>query len=84
MNKHNNMEATNETSRLLTELDQAIDQSSVMREIIRKYEYIRSIENITGPSRLTRIMRKEIQLMESKLSALRTRQPKQDAIFSPG
>ena len=84
MNKHNNMEATNETSRLLTELDQAIDQSSVMREIIRKYEYIRSIENITGPSRLTRIMRKEIQLMESKLSVLRTRQPKQDAIFSPG
>lgn len=84
MNKHNNMEATNETSRLLTELDQAIDQSSVMREIIRKYEYIRSIENITGPSRLTRIMRKEIQLMESKLSALRTRHPKQDAIFSPG
>jgi predicted nucleotide-binding protein (sugar kinase/HSP70/actin superfamily) len=84
MNKHNNMEATSETSRLLTELDQAIDQSSVMREIIRKYEYIRSIENITGPSRLTRIMRKEIELMESKLSALRTRRAKQDAVFSPG
>lgn len=84
MNKHNNMEASSETSRLLTELDQAIDQSSVMREIIRKYEYIRSIENITGPSRLTRIMRKEIQLMESKLNALRTRHPKQDAVFSPG
>lgn len=84
MNKHNNMEASSETSRLLTELDQAIDQSSVMREIIRKYEYIRSIENITGPSRLTRIMRKEIQLMESKLNALRARHPKQDAVFSPG
>lgn len=67
MNKPKNMEAVSETSRLLTELDQAIDQSSVMREIIRKYEYIRSIENITGPSRLTRIMRKEIQIMETKL-----------------
>jgi len=84
MDKHNNMEASCETSRLLTELDQAIDQSSVMREIIRKYEYIRSIENITGPSRLTRIMRKEIQLMETRLNALRNRQPKQETVYSPG
>lgn len=83
MNNHNNMEATSETSRLLTELDQAIDQSSVMREIIRKYEYIRSIENITGPSRLTRIMRKEIQLMESKLRLVRARHQKPEIAFSP-
>ncbi len=82
MNKHNNMEATSETTRLLTELDQAIDQSGVMREIIRKYEYIRSIENITGPSRLTRIMRKEIQLMESKLKLVRARQQKPEIAFS--
>ncbi len=82
MNKYNNTEATSETSRLLTELDQVIDQSSVMREIIRKYEYIRSIENITGPSRLTRIMRKEIQLMESKLRRVRARQQKPEIAFS--
>ena len=83
MNKHNNMEASCETSRLLTELDQAIDQSSVMREIIRKYEYIRSIENITGPSRLTRIMRKEIQIMESRLRLVRARHQKQETLLSP-
>ena len=82
MNKYNNTEATSETSRLLTELDQAIDQSSVMREIIRKYEYIRSIENITGPSRLTRIMRKEIELMESKLRRVRARHQKPEISFS--
>ncbi|MCP4391136.1 MAG: hypothetical protein GY802_22780 [Gammaproteobacteria bacterium] len=83
MNKINNMEATRETSRLLSELDQAIDQSSVMRDIIRKYEYIRSIENITGPSRLTQIMRKEIQTLENNLRLVQTRQQEQNALFSP-
>lgn len=82
MSKHNNMEATSETSRLLSELDQAIDQSSVMRDIIHKYEHIRSIENITGPSRLTRIMRKEIQILESKLRLVRARHQKSEAIYS--
>jgi len=82
MNKHNNMEATSETTRLLSELDCAIDQSSVMRDIIRKYEHIRSIENITGPSRLTRIMRKEIQILESKLRMVRARHQKPEAIYS--
>lgn len=83
MSKHNNMEATSETSRLLSELDKAIDQSSAMREIMRKYEYIHSIEKITGPSRMTRIMRKEIQLMESKLRIVRARHQNHDAVFSP-
>lgn len=83
MSKDNNLEVTRETSRLLSELDQAIDQSSVMRDIIGKYEYIRSIENITGPSRLTKIMRKEIQIMESKLIRVRARQHEQDALLSP-
>ncbi len=83
MNKQNNMEATHETSRLLSELDQAIDQSSVMRDIVRKYEHIRNIENLTGPSRLTRIMRKEIQIMESRLRLVRARHQKQEALLSP-
>lgn len=83
MNKHKNMEAISETSRLLTELDQVIDHSSVMREIIRKYEYIRSIENITGPSKLTRIMRKEIQIMETRLRQVRDRHHKPEIAFSP-
>lgn len=84
MSQHNNMEATHETSRLLSELDRAIDQSSAMREIVRRYEHIRSIENITGPSRSTRIMRKEIQLMESKLRLVRSRHLEQDAVLSTG
>lgn len=83
MNKTNNTEVASETARLLTELDRAIDQSSVMREIIRKYEYIRSIENITGPSRLTRILRKEIQLMESNLRRVRAQQQQSGASLSP-
>ncbi len=83
MRQNNNTDVTCETSRLLSELDLAIDESSVMRDIISKYEYIRSIENITGPSRMTRIMRKEIQLLESRLRLVRIRQQKPDIAFSP-
>ncbi len=73
------LEATRETSQLLSELDLAIDQSGVVREIISKYECIRNIENITGPSRLTRIMREETQIMENRLRTARLRGLKQDA-----
>ena len=83
MKQNKNTDATCETSRLLSELDLAIDESSVMRDIISKYEYIRSIENITGPSRMTRIMRKEIQIMESRLRLVRTRQHKGKIAISP-
>jgi thioredoxin-like negative regulator of GroEL len=83
MKEQNNMEAAHETSRLLSELDQAIDHSSAMRDIIRQYERIRSIENITGPSKLTRVMRKEIQILESRLRLAQTRHQKQDPLLSP-
>ena len=82
MKQNKNSDSTCETSRLLSELDLAIDESSVMRDIISKYEYIRSIENITGPSRMTRIMRKEIQILESRLRLVRTRQQKGNMAFS--
>ena len=82
MNSDNNMDASHETSRLLSELDQAIDRSSVMRDIIGRYERLRSIENITGPSRLTRIMRTEIRSMEIQLERVRALKP--GAAASPG
>ena len=67
MSPDSDQDPSRETSRLLSELDQAIDRSSVMREIIGRYDRLRSIESITGPSRLTRIMRSEIRAMESRL-----------------
>jgi len=73
MTKNKNTEVTRETSRLLSQLDLAIDESSVMRDLISKYEHIRSIENITGPSRLTRILRQEIQILENRLQLARAR-----------
>ena len=82
MNSDNNMDASHETSRLLSELDQAIDRSSAMRDIIGRYERLRSIENITGPSRLTRIMRTEIRSMEIQLERVRKLKP--GAAASPG
>ncbi|MDH3387976.1 MAG: hypothetical protein OEN02_08725 [Gammaproteobacteria bacterium] len=79
-----NSEEIRETSRLLSELDSAIDRSSVMRDIVNKYERLRSIESITGPSPFTRILRKEIQILEGRLGKLRgDAQAKQDAICSP-
>lgn len=82
MRKPVTMEVTRETSQLLSELDLAIDQSGVMREIISKYDRIRSIENITGPSRLTRTMRKETRIMENRLRTARLRGLKQYATLS--
>ncbi len=67
MNSETNMDPSGETSRLLSELDQAIDRSGVMRDIIGRYERLRSIERITGPSRLTRDMRSEIRALERQL-----------------
>ena len=73
MKSDNNMEVVRETSRLLFELDLAINESSVMRDIINRYETLRNIESITGPSSMTRDMRKEIQILESRLSLVRER-----------
>lgn len=62
-----NFEVTIETARLLSALDDVIDQSGVMREIVDRYECLHSLESLTGPSPKTRILRKEIKLMELKL-----------------
>ena len=60
-----------ETSQLLSQLDQVIDQSSVMREIVNHSEQLHRIELITGPSRLTNLMRQEIDAMEIRLKSAR-------------
>ena len=82
MNHSQNMEDTHATSRLLSELDLAIDRSSAMRDIVSKYERLRNIENITGPSRLTRVLRKEIQLLENRLATVGSRERKNGVVFS--
>jgi hypothetical protein len=67
MNKEPQFESANETSRLLEELDQVLNQSSAMRDILRRYKLLHDLENITGPSRKTSSMRREIKLMEQRL-----------------
>jgi hypothetical protein len=77
-------EVTIETSRLLSELDDVIDHSGVMREIVDRYECLRNLESLTGPSPRTRILRKEIKLMELKLRLERAgRQLRVGNQFSP-
>lgn len=60
-------EVSSETSRLLSELDDVIDQSSLMRDIVNRYQRLHNLESLTGPSLKTRILRNEIKLLEMKL-----------------
>lgn len=63
--------STLETSQLLSQLDQVIDQSSLMRDIVNRWENLHRIEGITGPSPRTKIMRQEVEVIESKLKLAR-------------
>lgn len=67
------LEESIETSRLLSELDRMIDQSSVLREIFNAYQRLHGIESITGPSYQTRLLREEIEALENKLHCARNR-----------
>jgi len=67
MDEEINTTVATETSRLLAELDAAIDQSSVMRASVDKYQLLHKLESITGPSGKTRTLRREIELMERAL-----------------
>jgi hypothetical protein len=67
MDKLTSLEDSSEASHLLSELDLAIDRSSLIREIVSKYERLHSIEQITGPSQRTRLIRSEIAYLEEKL-----------------
>ena len=81
-------ESANETSRLLEELDQVLNQSSAMRDILQRYKLLHDLESITGPSRKTSSMRREIELMEQRLRVERAadgagHDPEPDVFYSP-
>lgn len=67
MDEELNTQVAIDTTRLLAQLDDAIDQSSVMREIVDKCQRLHSLELITGPSEKTRALRGEIESMERAL-----------------
>ena len=71
MDQDSSTKSVMETSRLLAELDDALDQSSVMRDIVDKYERLHNIEDIAGTSCRTRDLRKEIESIERDLNAER-------------
>ena len=74
MDKDSSTKVAMETSRLLAELDDALDQSSVMRDIVDKYERLHSIEDIAGTSCKTRDLHKEVESMQRELSFERYQQ----------
>ena len=69
MSQIEDTEAIRETKRLLNELDDALDYSSALREIFEKYEQLRQLERVTGPSRITRLLRRQIRNLEDRLGA---------------
>jgi hypothetical protein len=74
MDKNLSTKVARETSHLLAELDDALDQSSVMRDIVDKYDRLHSFEDIAGTSCKTRDLRKEVESMERDLSVERYQQ----------
>lgn len=70
-------EETRRTSTLLSELDDALDQSSLLRQIFNAYQRLHGIESITGPSHQTRKLREEIQRLEDRLREARIRSGRQ-------
>lgn len=67
MHRNPEHEFTSETSRLLSELDRAIEQSGAICDILRRYQQLRELESITGPSPATRSLRREISDLEQRL-----------------
>jgi hypothetical protein len=83
MNKESEFEIANETSRLLAELDRALNQSSLMREILRRHEQLQALESITGPSLKTRTLRNEIARLETRLRVERAAGDGPETSYSP-
>ena len=71
MSENPGLEIADETSRLLSELDLAIDHSSTIRAIARHREQLCDLESLTGPSPRSRALREEIRLLEQRLSTER-------------
>ena len=60
-----------ETTQLLAELEQILEQSNLVREIVAQTELLHNIERTTGVSMRTRFLRDKIAEMESRLKCLR-------------
>ncbi len=66
-----NKEIVDETAQLLGELEQAMEESNLVREIVAQSEMLHNIERTTGVSLRTRFLHSEIAGMEQRLKFLR-------------
>ena len=71
MNRDIDSTITHETSRLLAELDQAMNRSDAIRDIVRRWERLHDMERVIGASRKTRVLHKEIMLLERRFRSSR-------------
>jgi hypothetical protein len=72
MNRETDSTIALETSRLLAELDHALRRSDAIRDIVRRWERLHDMERVIGPSRKTRVLHKEILLLERRVRAARS------------
>ncbi|MCP4764900.1 MAG: hypothetical protein GY875_01370 [Gammaproteobacteria bacterium] len=83
MNRDIDSTITLETSRLLAELDQAINRSDAIRDIVRRWERLHDMERVIGPSRRTRVLHKEIMLLEGRIRSAQVSRNSNATLASP-
>ena len=71
MDKNQDPEDLAETSDLLSDLDNIIDQSSLVRDIVIRYQHLHNIEQVTGPCKSTEFLRRQIVNLENRLQSAR-------------
>jgi len=71
MNENPDCELTNETARLLSELELALDHYSSMRNIDRHRKLLHDLEILGGPCLRTRSLRAQIRSLEQRLGDAR-------------
>ena len=71
MRQPDETDVSRETIQLLNELDNALLHSSALRAVLEKSRELQRLESVTGPSRLTRALRREISLLQNQLGKVR-------------
>ena len=67
MEKLPNQQETSEANLLHLGIYSTIDDSSLKQIILTKSENLQNIEQVTGPSNRTQVIRREIEIMENQL-----------------
>ncbi len=71
MERFPNQQENSEGTFLHSKNYSTIDESSLKQIIVSRYENMRNIEQVTGPSMRTQMIRREIEIMENQVQLWR-------------